>query len=465
MPNQLKYVKFLQDGGKFDFYKSNFATNQWPGKLGNLGLDLDSIDNYKFIDSNLKKYQNVYDASKTDNPPAGSRDPFMQNFLNIAIKSNAAKLKASNNDDSDDSDGDSDEDGDDDKKKLNFGQKLNKVVGSKGFQMGLQVANSALTALDGFSADKDVNSVDASTKKLRNGIADAVSTLGPWGMLAGTAVKGIGFTGGFSHASSGLGTGTDIANGIASIALPGSGWFAKKTHQLEKDQRIASSSGYTGTSSNVDDAMKNANAKILFGNGKANRKIDKAAGQQNMALNNLDKADIDMSASTNPLISNRVMLNMTGGYNPMIAAQKGAKLYNREYAQNIIDKIKSKKTSKKKKIEKKDESIALEQYKQGGAFNVIPEGALHKNKHHLDEVDEKFEDVTTKGIPIVSEKENGKVSQQAEVEKEEIIFRLDVTKELEDLAKKDDDEAAIKAGKLLVKEILYNTKDNTNNIL
>jgi hypothetical protein len=129
-----------------------------------------------------------------------------------------------------------------------------------------------------------------------------------------------------------------------------------------------------------------------------------------MALNNLDKADIDMSASTNPLISNRVMLNMTGGYNPMIAAQKGAKLYNREYAQNIIDKIKSKKTSKKKKIEKKDESIALEQYKQGGAFNVIPEGALHKNKHHLDEVDEKFEDVTTKGIPIVSEKENGKVS-------------------------------------------------------
>ena len=149
----------------------------------------------------------------------------------------------------------------------------------------------------------------------------------------------------------------------------------------------------------------------------------------------------------------------------MIAAQKGAKLYNREYAQNIINKIKSKKTSKKKKIEKKDENIALEQYKQGGAFNVIPEGALHKNKHHLDEVDEKFEDVTTKGIPIVSEKENGKVSQQAEVEKEEIIFRLDVTKELEDLAKKDDDEAAIKAGKLLVKEILYNTKDNTNNIL
>jgi hypothetical protein len=37
--------------------------------------------------------------------------------------------------------------------------------------------------------------------------------------------------------------------------------------------------------------------------------------------------------------------------------------------------------------------------------NVIPEGALHKNKHHLEEVDEKFEDVTSKGIPVITEKD------------------------------------------------------------
>jgi len=99
--------------------------------------------------------------------------------------------------------------------------------------------------------------------------------------------------------------------------------------------------------------------------------------------------------------------------------------------------------------------------KQGGSFNVIPDGSLHKNKHHLDEIDEKFEDVTTKGIPVITEK-NGEVIQHAEVEKEEIIFRLETTKKIEELMKKGTDEAAIEAGKLLVKEILHNTKDNAN---
>lgn len=104
-------------------------------------------------------------------------------------------------------------------------------------------------------------------------------------------------------------------------------------------------------------------------------------------------------------------------------------------------------------------------YKAGGKVNVIPDGALHKNKHHLEEVDEKFEDVTTKGIPVIVESEDGEVIQQAEVEREEIIFRLEVTKKLEELSKKHTDEAAIEAGKLLVKEILYNTEDNTGKMI
>lgn len=107
----------------------------------------------------------------------------------------------------------------------------------------------------------------------------------------------------------------------------------------------------------------------------------------------------------------------------------------------------------------------IEEFKEGGKVNVIPEGALHKNKHHLEEVDEKFEDVTTKGIPVIVESEDGEVIQQAEVEREEIIFRLEVTKKLEELSRKHTDEAAIEAGKLLVKEILYNTEDNTGKMI
>ena len=82
-----------------------------------------------------------------------------------------------------------------------------------------------------------------------------------------------------------------------------------------------------------------------------------------------------------------------------------------------------------------------------------------------------LEGITKKGIPVVSEKDDGKIEQQAEIELNEIILRLEVTQKLEELEKKyyDDqtsqkekEEAALEAGKLLVYEILENTQDNTN---
>lgn len=116
----------------------------------------------------------------------------------------------------------------------------------------------------------------------------------------------------------------------------------------------------------------------------------------------------------------------------------------------------------------------IEEFKQGGKTeetelvtleetsqkNVIPEGALHKNKHHI----ENTEGLTQKGIPVI----DNEGEQQAEIELDEIIFTLEVTKKLEELHKlykegsnKERDEAAIEAGKLLVQEIIYNTDDRT----
>lgn len=100
-------------------------------------------------------------------------------------------------------------------------------------------------------------------------------------------------------------------------------------------------------------------------------------------------------------------------------------------------------------------------FAEGGKVNVIPSGALHAHKHHLENVDEKFEEVTTKGIPVITEEKGGDIKQHAEVEREEIIFNLEVTKQLEKLMQDGSDEAAIEAGKLLVHEILENTVDNT----
>ena len=94
--------------------------------------------------------------------------------------------------------------------------------------------------------------------------------------------------------------------------------------------------------------------------------------------------------------------------------------------------------------------------------NVIPEGALHKNKHHM----EHAEGLTKKGIPVIDD--DGE--QQAEIEHSEIIFTLEVTKKLEEYyeifysdesSNKEKEQAALDAGKLLVYQILENTEDRT----
>lgn len=100
-------------------------------------------------------------------------------------------------------------------------------------------------------------------------------------------------------------------------------------------------------------------------------------------------------------------------------------------------------------------------FAEGGTVNVIPDGALHAHKHHLEDISPEYEQVTSKGIPVVTEEEGGKLKQHAEIERNEIIFRLEVTKKLEELMKDGSDDAAIEAGKLLAHEIINNTVDNT----
>ena len=117
----------------------------------------------------------------------------------------------------------------------------------------------------------------------------------------------------------------------------------------------------------------------------------------------------------------------------------------------------------------------LEKYKNGGKttpvfkkgghlsrqMNVIPEGALHAHKNHMELADEG--EITHKGIPVIDNDGN----QQAEIEREEIIFNKDTTDKIEkwykeffdEESKSDKDELSIKCGKFLVNEILFNTED------
>lgn len=126
-----------------------------------------------------------------------------------------------------------------------------------------------------------------------------------------------------------------------------------------------------------------------------------------------------------------------------------------------------------KNFQKEEESTQsgnseINSFKFGGQVNVIPEGALHARKNNMEEA-EKGE-ITKKGIPVIDNNGN----QQAEIEKEEIIFCKRVTDKLEkfykqfnaeETSKEDQNKIAIECGQLLCKEILENTEDRTGLIL
>lgn len=108
-----------------------------------------------------------------------------------------------------------------------------------------------------------------------------------------------------------------------------------------------------------------------------------------------------------------------------------------------------------------------QKFQHGGQMNVIPEGAFHSRLNHLP--DEISEQVTPKGIPVITKEEGGELLQHSEVERNEITFNYEVSKKLEEYTKKyneaesdkEKNEIAIELGKILTEEIMENTQDNT----
>lgn len=300
---------------------------------------------------------------------------------------------------------------------------------------------------------------------------------------------------------------------------------AKRTQDFSANndtiERVGGS--YGGSVNTINDAVSKANKKYgLFSGGarkRANRLIDTARTQQNIMTNISDEYQ-DQLANKSDLAYTRYNTDINGGYQQQYirAAKQGAILNRIQLRKQreggvLSEQLHSKINLETQEVEWKpviNINQETPEFKNGGELvnnqetiqeadsawqpninletiytmseggktdkpkqesdkieetnqkNVIPEGALHAHKHHM----ENAEDLTKKGIPVV----DNKGEQQAEVEKNEIIFSLEVTKQLENLYKKyqgytntqkEKDELAIEAGKLLVYEILHNTIDRT----
>ena len=346
------------------------------------------------------------------------------------------------------------------------------MQGAKDFvkQNGTQFANIGLDALSNSLNNVEnsggVNTVFAVGDTIANGIGQVNPAFGLAAKGIMTAFKGINSLGG------------------------------KKARTFSVNQDTAEQVGgsYGGSMTDITKAASKSGKKYGLFSGssrrKANRLMDEAEKQQNIMTGIANEARDMQVMAGNDLNYLNYDFDLMGGYDQryMRAAKSGMKI------QDKINFIKQKRAINNiinldtKEIEWEPETIIFKtggiitqdwdivfelpkeiiECKDGGKTkgeletpeieetsqkNLIPEGALHKNKHHM----EHTEGLTQKGIPVI----DNDGEQQAEIELDEIIFTLEVTKKLEELYKEGTDEAAIEAGKLLVKEILFNTDDRT----
>lgn len=335
------------------------------------------------------------------------------------------------------------------------------------------VVQSAGSAIDAFTQAKtDPSDSQAQLQnQVRGGISDAAIQSGnPIAMAIGVGSKlvdAIGAQTGLNLDNIDKEAGKDAgisgaARGFNNLMnyIPGNsmiwGAFASKTQNADviSDEVKDIQGAYGDSYSDLESAQKLSGKRFLFGRRKANKFINEA-NETNQKMQDI--------ATTNTLrkqsdYGNDIMqqnLNRYAGTNYMYNAvgKQGMKLMSIEQARLIL--------MMRKNVEQKE----LQIFANGGAINIIPEGARHSRLNHLDEVHDDFEDVTKKGIPVVTPTEDGDLEQVAEVECGEIIFSKSVTEKLEELMKDGSDEAAIEAGKLLVKEIIKNTDDKTEELL
>lgn len=389
-------------------------------------------------------------------------------------------------------------------------QSMFSKLGNDAFKGGFKNPNIASAAggviqnFGSFIPEKSVYSgtngdITRTADSIYDTASDVIGSIPGWGTVAGLAMKGVGV---LSKGVAALGGGTDgmtktdalLGSNFFQLTPMGliNGFFGKRSHTLdngeaEQEAIAGSGSSYTGSVHQWQDAAKYSHKKYgLFSGGarrRANRKIDTAnrtmdviEGINTTAQNNLERANA-MADTYNMAYQ----MNLNGGYDPTTQiGRNGLKIQYLKRARKIVNKMKDQKrfNSKDDKSQGKKEisshknggvlteeffnptdwqptiSInSIEKFQNGGSVNVIPEGALHARLHHMEDA----KDLTKKGIPVVDNNGN----QQAEIERNEIIFRKEVTDKIEELMKDDSDKAAIECGKLLATEIVENTDDKT----
>lgn len=382
----------------------------------------------------------------------------------------------------------------------NAAKKSEQLKKAQGWEIAGQAVSGVFNAVGNAAGAKQAATDSNLTKGIDAGydaVAGIAENLGPVGKIVGTAMKTAAVAGDLIQE---MGGGTDQQTKMDkwmdssffswNIGML-NGFAGKNSDSFGVDQNTVAQVGssYGGTVDEMNDAASKAGKKYgLFSSKarkKANAAIADAKTKQNLMGDIADTAaDQRLAVQSMGEQAGLAYSIMTdGGYNQKYtyAAKHGGMLEwnpveTLEWEPQIELNWELPTFKEGGNIEISEELEWIPEFKDGGKTkdsnipeieettqkNVIPEGALHKNKHHM----EHAEGLTKKGIPVIDE--DGE--QQAEIEHSEIIFTLEVTKKLEEYydifyseesSNKDKDQAAIDAGKLLVYQILENTEDRT----
>ena len=331
----------------------------------------------------------------------------------------------------------------------------------------MNMANNAIFA----NSDSNRSASDQAAAGMRSSISDAAIKSGnPVAMAIGLGAKIVdGAMDATGARSSQISKDVQEKTGITGAArflnnamnfLPGNplAMGGKKITDAEMSQDVEKIRGaFAGTTGDMDVAQSFGGSRVNFMlSGSTRNKMDnyvKEQNRKNELLTNISTTNTLRKQSDYALELNKQNINRYNGntYQSLAIGKEGLRLPDRE----MLDALYSKRVTS---------------FKDGGVIgvdsNVIPEGALHRELNHMEEYNKELDKVITdKGIAVVTTDKEGKVEQVAEIEKEEIVFRLELTKRIEELWHEGTPEAMLKAGKLLVKEIMGNKDDNTEEIL
>ena len=326
--------------------------------------------------------------------------------------------------------------------------------------VALSVANQFAPQKREYSGDK--GNLTKGLDNAYNTLSDAVSIIPGFGTTASLIMKGGSLAGKYINkwggGTDGM-TSTDAILGSSFLNLTPlglvNGFGGKKTntfnYNTREDQQDRNYISGSYNMQKLEDAQHKSGKKYgLFSSGarrEANSLIGTANNQAHLLREISQKSQFQNTFGNAMQNINTVdYQKKLQGYQPnyMHIGKNGMKIEKQEEEFIIPD------ISEFKPIIATEEQ--LQKFKEGGSFNIIPDGALHARKNNME-----LDGITKKGIPVVDKDGN----QQAEIEKNEIIFRKEVTTAIEEAIKDGSDKKAIEIGKLLVKEIFKNTKDNT----